>query len=163
MEESGAAADVIGAAGGAITGEQLATLERVLRIAYPHTKLPDGPYARTAQRIVDAEPEPGLVADGLSRLDRMTGGFAQLDAGAATNALCAVQSTPFFRHVLATAVVALYDDHETWAALGYEGASFDRGGYLHRGFDDLDWLPEPRIEEHEERPVEIVDAWGAER
>ena len=27
----------------------------------------------------------------------------------------------------------LYDDHEVWEALGYEGESFSRGGYLHRG------------------------------
>ena len=32
--------------------------------------------------------------------------------------------------------------------LGYEGTSFDKGGYVNRGFNDLDWLPEPRIEEH---------------
>jgi hypothetical protein len=24
-----------------------------------------------------------------------------------------------------------------------EGPSFDKGGYLHRGFNDLDWLPDP--------------------
>jgi hypothetical protein len=27
--------------------------------------------------------------------------------------------------------------------LGYEGRSFAKGGYLQRGFNDLDWLPEP--------------------
>ena len=43
----------------------------------------------------------------------------------------------------ATTVVALYDDHEVWDLLGYEGSSFEKGGYLHRGFDDLDWLPRP--------------------
>jgi hypothetical protein len=26
--------------------------------------------------------------------------------------------------------------------LGYEGPSFDKGGYLERGFNDLDWLPD---------------------
>jgi hypothetical protein len=31
--------------------------------------------------------------------------------------------------------------------LGYEGPSFDKGGYLNRGFNDLDWLPDPRITE----------------
>ena len=57
-----------------------------------------------------------------------------------------------------TTVVALYDDHEVWELLGYEGPSFDKGGYLHRGFDDLDWLPDPRIEEYDGEPrVELVD------
>ena len=27
-----------------------------------------------------------------------------------------------------------------WAHIGYEGSSFERGGYLQRGFDDIDWL-----------------------
>ena len=67
--------------------------------------------------------------------------------------------TPFFALVHATTVVALYDDHEVWDLLGYEGSSFDKGGYLDRGFDDLDWLPDPRVEEFDGPPrVELVDA-----
>jgi hypothetical protein len=27
-----------------------------------------------------------------------------------------------------------------WTKLGYEGPSAPEGGYLHRGFDDIDWL-----------------------
>ena len=53
-----------------------------------------------------------------------------------------------------TTVVALYDDHEVWELLGYEGASFDKGGYIDRGFDDLDWLPDPRVEESGEELAE---------
>ncbi len=55
-------------------------------------------------------------------------------------------------------MVALYDDKEVWEILGYEGASYDKGGYLHRGFDDLDWLPAARITEYtgEPRP-ELVE------
>jgi hypothetical protein len=54
-------------------------------------------------------------------------------------------------------VVALYNDHEVWELLGYEGPSFDQGGYLNRGFDDLDWLPDPRIEEYDKEPrVELA-------
>ena len=30
---------------------------------------------------------------------------------------------------------------EGWKKLGYEGSSAEHGGYLHRGFDDIDWLP----------------------
>jgi len=48
------------------------------------------------------------------------------------------------------AVVALYNDQEVWDTLGYEGPSFDKGGYIGRGFNDLDWLPDPRITEYGE-------------
>ena len=51
---------------------------------------------------------------------------------------------------LDSAVVTLYSDPEVWELLGYEGPSYDKGGYVDRGFDDLDWLPDPRIEHEEE-------------
>jgi hypothetical protein len=53
---------------------------------------------------------------------------------------------PFFDLLKATAVVELYDNPLVWKAFGYEGPSVHLGGYLHRGFDDLDWLPDPPIE-----------------
>jgi hypothetical protein len=58
--------------------------------------------------------------------------------------------TPFLTAIVDSVVVTLYSDPEVWELLGYEGPSFDKGGYIHRGFDDLDWLPDPRIEHEEE-------------
>ncbi|KAA1397761.1 hypothetical protein [Aeromicrobium ginsengisoli] len=46
------------------------------------------------------------------------------------------------------AVNLLYARPATWALTGFEGPSTDLGGYVCRGFDDLDWLPEPRVTEH---------------
>jgi len=66
----------------------------------------------------------------------------------ATSYLKSIEGSAFFNHVRGTSVVTLYNDKEVWDILGYEGASFDKGGYINRGFNDLDWLPEPRIEEH---------------
>jgi hypothetical protein len=37
-------------------------------------------------------------------------------------------------------VTALYNQKELWPKLGYEGSSFDKGGYIERGFNDIDWL-----------------------
>ena len=45
-----------------------------------------------------------------------------------------------------TAVVEIYSDPQTWKLLGYEGPSFAQGGYIDRGFNDLDWLPDPEQE-----------------
>jgi hypothetical protein len=127
---------------------QVTTLVRLLRVAYPHPGFPDGPYERTARAVQDAD-TGGLLADGLTRLDEAAGGrFTGLDDDAATKVVETVSRTAFFALVHATTVVKLYDDHEVWELLGYEGPSFDKGGYLRRGFDDLDWLPMPRIEEY---------------
>ena len=135
-----------------LTDAQQAKLFRVLRVAYPHPSFPDGPYQRTSAAVQQADSD-GVLAAGLDALGDLDG----LDDDAVTAKLEAVQAEPFFRLVHSTSVVALYDDHEVWQLLGYEGSSFEKGGYLHRGFDDLDWLPEVRIEEYDGEPrVEIV-------
>lgn len=142
---------------GGLTPARTATLVRLIRVAYPHPTFPDGPYERTARAVRDAD-KGDLIPAGLDALDAAAGGdFAALDDEAATTAVEKIADSPFFKLVHSTTVVALYDDHEVWELLGYEGASFDKGGYLHRGFDDLDWLPDPRIEEYTGEPrIELV-------
>ena len=132
---------------------------RLLRVAYPHPTFPDAPYERTAKTIEDAGRTDDVLVEGLADLDaRADGDFVGLDEDRATAVLTEVADTPFFALVHSTTVVALYDDHEVWDLLGYEGPSFDKGGYLHRGFDDLDWLPDPRITEYEGEPrTELVE------
>lgn len=145
--------------GRGLTDPQAKILMRLLRVAYPHPSFPDAPYERTAKTIQDAGRTDDVLVDGLDDLDtRADGDFVGLDDEQATAILKDVADTPFFALVHATTVVALYDDHEVWDLLGYEGSSIDQGGYLHRGFDDLDWLPDPRIEEFAGEPrVELVD------
>jgi len=60
--------------------------------------------------------------------------------------LLRVEDSDYFNLVRATAVVALYDNPLLWKALGYEGPAVHLGGYVDRGFDDLDRLPDPPIE-----------------
>ena len=50
---------------------------------------------------------------------------------------------PFFEKMRATAVVSLYNNELAFAHFGYEGEAFSKGGYLNRGFNDLNWLPAP--------------------
>jgi hypothetical protein len=136
-------------------------LVRLLRAAYPHPRFPDGPYERTADKIL-AEEGSTLwhrltLTQGLAGLDAAAGGsFTDLDDDAALGLLRTIEDSEFFKFIRAVAVVTLYDDHEVWELLGYEGPSFDKGGYLHRGFDDLDWLPTPRVEEYT-GPDELVE------
>jgi hypothetical protein len=37
-------------------------------------------------------------------------------------------------------VTGLYNQKEVWPLFGYEGESYSQGGYIDRGFDDIDWL-----------------------
>ncbi|WP_018157603.1 hypothetical protein [Demetria terragena] len=134
-----------------------AVLVRVLRAAYPHEQFPDGPYERTADTIL-AGVEDDLwhrvaLESGLKSLQ--DSGFQDLSDQATEAVLQEIATAEFFAHIRGVAVVTLYNDHEVWELLGYEGASFDQGGYVNRGFNDLDWLPDPRVEEYD-GPDEFV-------
>jgi hypothetical protein len=144
-----------------VTEGQRATLVSLLRTAFPHPRFPDGPYERTADAVLTAA-DGALwsrlsLLQGLASLDSLAGGrFVDLDEADATRTLLHVADTEFFHLVRRTAVVVLYDDPQVWELLGYEGPSFDKGGYLDRGFDDLDWLPDPRVEEYD-GPEQLVE------
>ncbi len=57
-------------------------------------------------------------------------------------ALEKIQHTPFFQFVLNEALSGVYRHPLTWELLGYEGSSLEFGGYIDRGFNDIDWLPD---------------------
>jgi hypothetical protein len=129
-----------------------ATLVRMIRVMFPHADIPDGPYERTADAILAAAVDDirlrVQLEQGLRDLDAAADRlFADVDDAKALSILEGISGTPFFEGVRAKVILTLYDDPEVHRLLGYEGASYDQGGYLHRGFDDLEWLPTPRIEE----------------
>ncbi|HKV56491.1 MAG TPA: hypothetical protein VJN94_17790, partial [Candidatus Binataceae bacterium] len=81
---------------------------------------------------------------GVTRLDRVKGKpFATLSETEQVEVLKQVDSTAFFKKVQGVELVSLYDNHGVWKKLGYPGASYPIGGYLHHGFNDLNWLPDP--------------------
>ncbi|GGF48713.1 hypothetical protein GCM10011519_23430 [Marmoricola endophyticus] len=126
-------------------------LVSLLRAAYPHPSFPDAPYERTADTILGQLDEDLwhrlALEHGLANLD--TEALADPHSEAASAYLRSIEDAEFFAFVRGVTVVTLYNDHEVWDLLGYEGASYDKGGYVERGFDDLDWLPDPRIEEYD--------------
>lgn len=137
-----------------MTDEARIILVRVLRVAFPHSEFPDGPFERTADTILDEANRSTwwrvALTQGLNSLNDVSGGdFTSLSDDEALTMLRRVETSTFFGFIRRTAVLNLYDDAEVWEALGYEGPSYDKGGYIDRGFDDLDWLPDPRIEEYE--------------
>jgi hypothetical protein len=124
------------------------TIAALARTLYPHDALPDEVYARVSAKLDEAAREDAaqarMIKDGVTDLDRL-GGKPFLERGADERLADAraIEGSELFELVRSTAVVEVYSDAATWRALGYEGQSFAKGGYLHRGFDDLDWLPDP--------------------
>jgi hypothetical protein len=124
----------------------MATITAAARIMYPHDTLTDDVYARVAEKLAEAAREDSGAArtidDGVSALNDGRP-FAELTADEQLEALKGIEGSGFFELVRSTAVTEVYSDPRAWQLVGYEGASFDKGGYIDRGFNDLDWLPDP--------------------
>ncbi len=128
------------------TGE---TLLHMTRHIYPHETLENAVYALVIKALDgDAQSDKAtaaLLIDGVAELDAAAGEgrFLLLSAPEQRQAVEGRAGSAFFEKVRSTAVVALYNNDMAFAHFGYEGAAFDKGGYLTRGFNDLDWLPDP--------------------
>ena len=130
--------------------ETFASLVQISRDCYPHDQVADKYYAAAVQILDDAAraapAELTLLEDGMAWLNRAAVEMHRLpyvkvlrEADRAA-LLKAVEPTPFFQKVRSNLIVGLYNQKELWPIFGYEGASFDKGGYLERGFSDIDWL-----------------------
>ena len=130
-------------------------LVKILTTAFPHKNFPPGPYERMADQLITmADESPWFrmkLIQGVETIDASADRkFSELSYEDAVAALKKVERTEFFSFIRRMTILTMYEDEEVWSSVGYEGPSFDKGGYIDRGFNDLDWLPEPRIEESEE-------------
>ena len=134
---------------GGLSAEQSRALLRFTRDLFPHDRLPDSAYKKaTAALIVEAASKPStkrLLADGIAQLDASTTTssgkiYVDADETARVAAIKQIESGAFFAKVYGDTITPLYNQPDMWAKFGYQGPSSALGGYLHRGFNDLDWL-----------------------
>ncbi|WP_428423334.1 twin-arginine translocation signal domain-containing protein [Methylibium sp.] len=126
-------------------GRALLTMGRVL---YPHKKLEDAVYALLVKDLdakAAADPKVAkLLKEGVARLDRLAGGrFENAASEKQLSIVRSIEATPFFATVRGQCITSLYDNDMAFAALGYPGSAWEKGGYITRGFQDLTWLPAP--------------------
>lgn len=126
------------------------TLLQVARQIFPHDRLDDSDYVVVVMDLdAEATTKPDtakLLKDGVATLDSNGGAkFATLSSDQQVAALQKSENTAFFQKVHSTELVSLYNNHGVWKKLGYEGPSYQIGGYLHHGFNDLNWLPDPPV------------------
>jgi hypothetical protein len=122
------------------------TLVRVAREMYPHDRLGDVYYAKVVESLdgkAAADKDVGkLLADGVAELDKAEGGVRWLDLsdGYKLASLRQMEQTPFFQTVRGECITGIYNNPAVWRHFGYEGPSWEFGGYLERGFDDIGWI-----------------------
>lgn len=122
-------------------------LLRMARLLYPHDALADEVYADVLQPLLArAGGDRALAADlhaGFETLDGAAGGdWRTAPPDNQLKALEHIEDGAFFGTVQNAVRTQLYEHHEVWKLIGYEGSSVEYGGYINRGFDDIDWLPE---------------------
>ncbi|HUG22871.1 twin-arginine translocation signal domain-containing protein [Piscinibacter sp.] len=127
------------------------TLLAMGRVLYPHKKLPEAVYALLvkdldAKAAADASAAK-QIRDGIAALDQAAGGsFVKASAPRKLALVKAIEGQPFFNTVRGQCITSLYDNDMAYAAFGYPGSAWDKGGYITRGFQDLKWLPAPSAE-----------------
>lgn len=131
---------------GALSPEEMATLVTMARDIYPHDQVPDRFYAiamKGHDTEAAADPEVKvLLQSGIADLNnRADGSYRSLgweDQRVAI--LREIETTPFFQTIRGGMVTGLYNQPDIWPIFGYEGESFSKGGYINRGFNDIEWL-----------------------
>jgi len=113
------------------------------RDIYPHDRLGDLHYAKPLAALLDKQ--GALVRQGLRELqasarERHGQAFEALAEVDRVALLRAIETEPFFREVRSALMFGIYDNSALFALFGYEGSSVEKGGYLARGFNDIDWL-----------------------
>lgn len=126
------------------------TLIKMARDIFPHDRLPDKYYADAvigydAQSAKDPALKT-LLAEGIADLDaraRKAHGqpYAAVPGEPERVALLKqIEPSAFFQKIKGGLVTGLYDNKAVWPLLGYEGSSWEKGGYVKRGFNDIDWI-----------------------
>jgi hypothetical protein len=163
--QGAAAAPAVAATIGAITADAawaqaaknlpprvMAILVRTARDIFPHDLVADRFYVAAVMpydaKAGDDAALKLLLEVGALRLDadalgKHGTGYLEINSEDDRVALLrANQHTLFFKKLRGDLVVSLYNQKEIWPKFGYEGSSAEHGGYLHRGFDDINWLPQ---------------------
>ena len=128
-----------------ISSHQMATVFQMARDIYPHDQIGDEYYV-IAVKGYDSDGAKDMITEGVAALDTsaQAAGFADyLSVGWESDRvklLTAMEETGFFQTIRGGLVTGLYNQKAVWPIFGYEGESFSQGGYIDRGFDDINWL-----------------------
>ena len=135
-----------------LTPNTMATLARMARDIYPHDRLADVYYVKAvAGYDAKAGQDPAfrkLVETGVAQLDanaQQRHKTPYLMVAWETDRVALLQGIAqgaLFKKLSGDLLVTLYNNPEVWPKFGYEGPSADKGGYINRGFNDIDWLPQ---------------------
>jgi hypothetical protein len=134
-----------------LTADESRTLLKFTRDLFPHDRLDDSFYAKAIAPLQDEAAKEAatrkLLSEGVAQLNAATQAaagtlFAEVsDESVRVAAIKKIEGSAFFTKVYGATMTPLYNQPELWPKFGYEGPSSALGGYINRGFADIDWLP----------------------
>jgi hypothetical protein len=124
-----------------------ATLAQFGRLLFPIDGLSDEIYKNVMGNVLSALSGNPATEDALAAAEYALNASSDGDWYAASeaaqiSAIESIQGEPFFAPILGACRGTFHYDPAVWEFIQYPGSSKEHGGYLHRGFDDIDWLPE---------------------
>jgi hypothetical protein len=128
-----------------ISPHVMATLLQMARDIYPHDRIADEYYA-IAVKGYDSAEQQAMVNAGVEKLDSLaqtTGAPNYMETKWEANRvdlLQQIEDDEFFQTIRGGLVTGLYNQKAVWPLFGYEGESASKGGYINRGFNDINWL-----------------------
>lgn len=129
----------------ALQPETMATLVQMARDIYPHDRVPTEFYVIAVKGYDTAEAAAEIEAGiaGLNAAAQGKGHASYLAMGwerDRVDVLRGMEQSAFFQKIRGGLVTGLYNQKAVWPLFGYEGESFSQGGYIDRGFNDINWL-----------------------
>ncbi|KKD59853.1 Twin-arginine translocation pathway signal [Grimontia sp. AD028] len=126
------------------------TLLTMSRDIYPHDDLEDKYYTRLLTPIGEQakkdESLKSLLINGVEELDRLS--FEKFNKKYIdlkkeedrVSILRDYENSAFFQKIKGTMMMGLYNSPDLWPWFGYGGSSWEQGGYINRGYQDIDWI-----------------------
>jgi hypothetical protein len=129
----------------ALKPKTMATLVQMARDIYPHDQVSDEFYviAVKGYDVPEAVDDTEAGINALDEAARAAGFDSYLKTGWEKDRvaiLTSIEGTEFFQKVRGGLVTGLYNQKAVWPIFGYEGESYSQGGYIDRGFNDINWI-----------------------
>ncbi len=126
------------------------TLLKMARDIYPHDTLEDKYYTRVLTPMIEAaatdDKQLSELAGGAESLDQIASqqfGVRYTDLKSEADrvvVLKQIESSPFFQNIKGALMMGIYNNPDLWHRFGYGGSAWQKGGYINRGYNDIDWI-----------------------
>ncbi len=122
-------------------------LTRMARLLFPHDGIADAVYAEVIDSILSDATNDASMTEMLKQAVAALNAAQNDDwfdivADDQIKAMKAVENKAFLAAIQGGVRARFYNHPKVWEHIGYPGSSVESGGYVDRGFDDIDWLPE---------------------